>query len=186
MTIAKDLFHAQQALTTLFLVVNKLQEQGNQRLQDITLRQMLAIPALIHAPKGQNTINHVARSLGTSRQNAKQIVDGLVKRGYLVTEASTYDKRTVNITITPEGEQAFRLCSTRVDEYLADIFGEFSTSDLECLYLLLQRLLRFDGVEPMQCPEHTDYDDRNAKATLQHHQAFFQRRKATTKEGCLC
>ena len=61
MDIAKDLFYAQQTLVVLFSVTNKLQMQGDKQLQDITIRQMLAIPALVHAPNGRASINHLAR-----------------------------------------------------------------------------------------------------------------------------
>jgi DNA-binding MarR family transcriptional regulator len=44
------------------------------------IRQMLAVPAIIHAPEGKATINHIARKLGTAKQSAKQIVDALVKK----------------------------------------------------------------------------------------------------------
>ncbi|RYD04880.1 hypothetical protein N752_11890 [Desulforamulus aquiferis] len=63
MNIAKDLFYSQHALATLFSVTNKLQMQGDKYLQDITIRQMLAIPAIIHAPNGKATINYIARQL---------------------------------------------------------------------------------------------------------------------------
>lgn len=80
MDLAKVLFYAQQTLTSLFSVTNKLQMQGDKYLQDITLRQMLAIPAIIHAPDGKATINHIARHLGTTKQSAKQIVDAMAKK----------------------------------------------------------------------------------------------------------
>lgn len=176
MAIAQDLFFAQQALVALFSVTNKLQMQGDKYLQDLTIRQMLAIPAIIHAPDGNATINHIARNLGTTKQSAKQIVDAMGKKKYLSIAPNERDKRAVNVTITPEGEQAFRACSERTDEFLADIFHDFTTEDLETLWRLLQKLYRFDGMEQEGVAEHRNYEASEADIILQYHQNFLKRR----------
>lgn len=176
MNIAQDLFFSQQALTTLFSVTNKLQMRGDNYLGDLTIRQMLAIPAIIHAPDGKSTINHIARTLGTTKQSAKQIVDAMEKKKYLSVMPSEQDKRAVNITITPEGEQAFRACSERTDVFLADIFHGFSTEDLETFCMLLHKLHRFDGAEQDGSHQHATYNANNADSILQHHQNFLKRR----------
>jgi len=176
MNIAKDLFFSQQALAALFSVTNKLQMRGDNYLGDLTIRQMLAIPAIIHAPDGKSTINHIARTLGTTKQSAKQIVDAMVKKKYLSVAPSEQDKRAVNITITTEGEQAFGACSERTDVFLADIFREFSTEDLETFCTLLHKLYRFDGAEQNSPRQHAAYNADDADTILQHHQIFLKRR----------
>ena len=182
MGIAQDLFYAQQALVTLFSVTNKLQMQGDKHLQDITIRQMLAIPALIHAPDGKATINHLALSMGTTKQNAKQIVDAMQRKGYLSVAPSEQDKRAVNVTVTSEGQQAFGVCSARTDEFLANLFFDFTTEDLEILCTLLQKLYRFDGAEQENFDGHTSYDAGVSDEILRHHQNFAKLR-ANAKEG---
>ena len=177
MDIAKDLFFAQQTLVTLFSVTNKLQMQGDKHLQDITIRQMLAIPALVHAPDGKATINHLARSMGTTKQSAKQIVDTMERKGYLSVAPSEQDKRAVNVTITSEGQSAFKVCSERTDEFLVDIFADFTTEDLETLCTLLQKLYRYDGAEQESFDEHTGYDKSVSDAILRHHQIFAKLRE---------
>ena len=182
MNIAKDLFFAQQALSTLFSVTNKLQTQGDKRLQDITIRQLLAIPALIHAPDGKASINHIARSMGTSKQNAKQIVDALERKGYLSVTPSAQDKRALHISITAQGQQAFGLCSERTDEFLATIFRHFSSAELETLCTLLQKLHSFDGTAQFNPSEHSAYNASASADILRHHGRFAALR-ATAKEA---
>ena len=177
MDMAKDLFYAQQVLVTLFSVTNKLQMQGDKHLRDITIRQMLAIPALIHAPKGKATINHLARSMGTSKQSAKQVVEAMEKKGYLAVVPSKQDKRAVNVTVTPEGQRAFGICSERTDEFLADIFSNLNAGELETLSLLLQKLYCFDGVEQEGWEGKAPYDASASQAILQHHRTFAKLRE---------
>jgi len=176
MDMAKDLFFAQQALMTLFSVTNKLQMLGDKRLQNITLRQMPAIPALVHAPDGRATVNHIARSMGTTKQSAKQLVDAMERKNYLSVAPSERDKRAVNITITAEGQAAFRVCSERTDEFLADIFCGFTTGEMETLCALLQKLYSFDGAGQEGLEGHTGYDANAADDILSHHQGFVRKR----------
>ena len=177
MNVAKDLFFSQQTLVTLFSVTNKLQMQGDKRLQNITIRQMLAIPALIHAPDGKATINHLARSMGTTKQNAKQIVDAMERKGYLSVVPSEQDKRAVNVTVTQEGQRAFRVCSERIDEFLADIFCNFNAKELETLCFLLKKLYCFDNADQESFDEHTGYDESVSDDILRHHQTFVKLRE---------
>ena len=123
MNLAKDLFFTHQALAMLLSVTNKLQMQGDKYLQDLTIRQVLAIPATIHAP---------------------------------------------------ESEGAFRLCSERTDDFLADIFHDFTTEDLETLWTLFNKLYRFDGVA--QESSHEYLTNHTGDDMLQHHHSYTKRR----------
>lgn len=183
MDIVKDLFYAQQILLTLFSLTNKLQIQGDKYLEDMTIRQVPIIPIIFHAPDGKATINYIARNMGTSKQNVKQIVDAMERKGYLSVVPSDQDKRTVNVTITLGGEKAFRKCSERIDEFLANIFNSFRTEDLETICTLLQKLYCFDGIE-QETFEHRKYHiDDAEEVIIQYHQNFAKLRvKANEKE----
>lgn len=176
MDVRRDLFFAQQSLAMLFSVTNKLQMQGDKYLGDLSIRQMLALPAIFHAPEGEATINHIARSLGTTKQSAKQIVDAMEKKNYLSVAPSERDKRAVAVTITPEGRQAFSACSERTDEFLADIFRDFTAQDLEALWTLLHKLYRFDGVEQDGLGSHGADAPDESDDVLKYHRNFVKRR----------
>lgn len=174
MDMVRDLFYSHQTLAILFSVTNKLQVQGDKYLGDLTLRQMLAIPAIVHAPSGGATLNHIARQLGTTKQNARQIVDALARRNYVTVQPSESDRRAVSVTTTPGREDAFRACSQRTDEFLVDIFREFTTDELETLWTLLNKLYRFDGAElsdSHECPSGHGRADM-----LQHHHNYSEER----------
>ena len=170
----RDLFFSQKALAALFSVTNKLQLQGDNYLQDLTIRQILALPAILHAPEGKATINCIARTLGTTKQSVKQIVDTMEKKKYISTAPSERDKRAVDVTITPEGKRAFGTCSKRTDIFLADIFRDFSTDDLETFCDLLGKLYRFDGKG--QGDIQMSYPEEHADSIRQHHQQYIKRR----------
>ena len=174
MDITKDIFYTHQTLALLFSVTNKLQMQGDKALQELTLRQMLAIPAIIHAPDGKATINHIARQLGTTKQNAKQIVDALARKRCISVAPSASDGRALHVAVTQESEETLRLCSERTDAFLADIFHDFTTEEAETLWTLLHKLYRFDGVaqdNPHMCPP-----DHAREEMLRHHRHYAEKR----------
>ncbi|GHU73410.1 MarR family transcriptional regulator [Clostridia bacterium] len=176
MDALRDLFFAQQVLATLFSVTNKLQTQGDKYLRELTFRQMLAVPSVAHAPEGKATINHIARNLGTTKQSAKQIVDTMVKKGYFTVEPSERDKRAVDVSITTEGTRTFSVCSENTDIFMADIFQDFSTEELETLCTLLEKLYQFDGSAQLGVTEHINAHLSEAGDVLVHHQNFAKRR----------
>jgi DNA-binding MarR family transcriptional regulator len=142
-----DLYFAHQVLGTLFAVTNKIQANGDKRLEDLSIRQLEAVGAIIHLPEGKATINNIARFMGTTKQSAAQIISALEKKRYLSAAPSERDKRAVNVTITPLGTRVIRACAERNNEFIAAVFGEFARPDLETLLALLKKLYRFDGVE---------------------------------------
>lgn len=143
-----DIFFAHQVFSALFSASNKLKKCSDQYLKELSVRQMMAMAAVLHAPDGKATINHIARMLGTTKQSVKQIIDIMEKKQYLATAPSERDKRAVNVTITPQGEQVNRICSQHINAFLADVFHGFTRDELQTLWALLQKLQRFDGVEP--------------------------------------
>jgi DNA-binding MarR family transcriptional regulator len=182
MSITKDFVLSQQVLAILFSVTNKLQMRGDKYLQDLTIRQMLAIPAIFHTPDGKATINHIARELGTTKQSAKQIVDVMEKKKYLSTAPSERDKRAVDVAVTPEGKRAFSMCSERTDLFLADIFHDFTTEDLETFCALLNKLYRFDGAEQENFKDNMSYSVNEEDEILQYHQNYLKRRTDNNNE----
>ncbi len=142
-----DLFLMQQVYGTLFSLINKLQITGDKYLNTLTSRQFMTIVAILHLHGEEATMNNIARKLGTSRQNANRMISGLEKAGYVNIVPSTTDKRASNVSLTKKGEEVTINASTKAVEFMADIFKEFQTSELENLWSLLKKLYTFDGVQ---------------------------------------
>jgi DNA-binding MarR family transcriptional regulator len=176
MNMARDLFFSQQALAALFAVTNKLQARGGDYLKDVTVRQILAVPAIIHAPEGGATINHIARRLGTTKQSAKQIVDVMEKKKYVTVAPSERDKRAVSVSVTEEGKRAFDECSARVDVFLADIFRDFTEEEIETLCGLLKKLYGFDVSGGDGHDIFAEYQEHNADIMQKYHPNYLKRR----------
>ncbi|MFJ8090992.1 MarR family winged helix-turn-helix transcriptional regulator [Lysinibacillus sp. NPDC095746] len=142
-----DLFLMQQIYSALFSVGNKIQVQSDQYLEKLTSRQFMVILAIAHLPEDQASFNNIARKLGTTKQNVKQLVTTMKNKGYVEIAPSQHDKRAVNTTITTFGKQVALEAGEKGTYFLADLFKNFSTNELETMWALLKKLFSFDGEE---------------------------------------
>lgn len=143
----EKLFLMQQVYSTLFSLSNKLQIRGDEYLKGLTSRQLMTMMAIIHLPEDGTTFNNIARKLGTSKQNVKQMVTIIEKKGCVVIVQSETDKRSYNVKITESGKQILFECSERGVVFFEDVFKDFSEEELELLWSFLKRMYRFDDEE---------------------------------------
>lgn len=143
----RDIFLMEQTFATLFSLANKLQVRGDEYLESLTSRQYMTMVAIAHLPDGKTTLNNIAKKLGTTKQNVKQIVTVMQGKGYVSVIPDPEDRRAVNVIITESGKQVLYRVSEKGIFLMAEIFKEFSTQDLETIWELLKRLYRFDGEE---------------------------------------
>lgn len=139
------LFLISQAYATLFSVTNKLQAIGDETMKELTSRQVMALIAIVHIPEGEVTLNAIASKLGATKQSTAQIINNLKKKGYLKSEKSKTDARSVNIVITESGKKVFEEANEQGWEFLQTSFQAFSIDELDQLWGLLKKLYQFDG-----------------------------------------
>lgn len=147
MDYLRDLFLMQQTYATLFSLANKLQVKGDQNLKELTSRQYMVMVAIAHLPEDKITINNIARKLGTTKQSVKQMITIMEKKDYIIITPNQHDKRAVNVKITESGRKVLLEVSEKGIYFLANLFKDFSTEELEILWNLLKKLYHFDGKE---------------------------------------
>lgn len=143
----KRIFLIQQIFATVFSLANKLQSKGDNCCKEITVRQMMAIVAIIHIPCGKATINNIAKKLSSSKQSTKHIIDSLEKKNYVSVEHSQLDKRSVNVRLTETGKQISLKTIEVINKFFYDISTNLNIQDMETLWNLLKKLYSFDGNE---------------------------------------
>ncbi|HMK47775.1 MAG TPA: MarR family transcriptional regulator [Methanocella sp.] len=161
----KKLFLMQQVYATLFSLSNKLQAKGDEHLgggrsrhlEGLTTRQLMMMISIMHLPEGEASLNNIARMLGTSKQNVKQLVSILEKHGYVVVLPSRLDRRSSNVRITEAGKQITLKCGTMGNAFLEKISESFTEEELETLWSLLRKLYRFDGEEQADFEEEATF-----------------------------
>jgi DNA-binding MarR family transcriptional regulator len=86
------------------------------------------------------TVSDVANFLGVSNAAASRAVDRLVRRGLVDRTESEADRRAVRISQTNEGRDLVARYDSAANQVLAQLFGEFSSEELNVAAGLLDHL----------------------------------------------
>ena len=159
MEYTREIFLWQQTYATLFSIANKMQIHGDKELGMMTSRQLMVLIAAIHLPKGGASLNSIAKKMGTSKQNIKQLVSAMEKKGYVSVLSSTTDKRAYSVEMTEVGQKVFVDCYMRGMAFFEKLFHEFSVDELEIFWNMLKKLYRFDGEEQDGYEEPGDFQN---------------------------
>lgn len=185
MKYEKDLYLIQQIFATIFTLSNKLQVKGDEFLGSLTTRQLMAMMAILHLPKGNATHSNIAKMLGTTRQSVKQLMLILENKGYIVTSLSIQDRRASDIQITESGRSAILASAEQSIVLFTDMFSKFTTQDLESLWILLKKLHDYDGCEQLNFEENVEYgsDEELTESQQETIKNFENSRAKIEKEG---
>lgn len=135
----------------LFLLSNKLQTIGDSFFKEITTKQWFITLVLKIMSDSEPTLNELSEAAGTSRQNVKQIVLKLEKKGFVDLKKDENDARKFRIKLTPRCEEFFCSTSEQSREFLSRLFGKLETQEMETTIGTLIKLMR--NLEEME----TDY-----------------------------
>lgn len=94
--------------------------------------------------RGPVSIGRLGDALGTTRQAARKVADGLVRRGFASTARDTRDGRQVNITLTAEGEGYARAVVAVIDRLNRDLRRRVAATDLAATDAVLRAVLADD------------------------------------------
>jgi DNA-binding MarR family transcriptional regulator len=78
---------------------------------------------------GSTIMTELAGNQGTSLPAMSKLVDGLVKRGFLIRTPRPEDRRHIELTMTPKGKKTFQRFRGALRQSLADAFGTLSAED---------------------------------------------------------
>ncbi len=145
MSSLKELYLMQQIFVTLFSIANDLQVKGDQYLEDLTIKQFLAMLAIAHLPEDETSLNNIAKKLDTTKQSARQLISNLEKKKYIETIPSPKDSRALNVRFTDEGGKMLLKSSEKSIDFLKDVFKGLSIEDLESLWAILKSILNYNS-----------------------------------------
>jgi len=102
----------------------------------ITHSQWFILKILEHFK--ERSIKEVAETLGTSSSAATQLVDGLVRRGYVTRQEDLHDRRSVRLELSPSGKKHIAAMNEKRLTEMAWLFDALTDRELE-EYLRLQK-----------------------------------------------
>ena len=124
-------------LTCTTLIENEVRR----RLRDsfgITLPRFDLLAQLDRAPNGM-TLGELSQRMMVTNGNITGLVDRLAEQGLIRRRPSPKDRRVQIVTLTVEGQRAFRGMARVNAEWVGEIFADLSPGDIEALMPLLAK-----------------------------------------------
>ncbi len=114
------------------------------RVEHATTLPRFDVMAALYRRRDGTTMSELSRMLLVSNGNATAVVDRLEKDGLVRRAASEADRRTVHVTLTPEGLRQFEVLAADHEREVNTLFEDLSDADVEQLTSLLKRMTKGD------------------------------------------
>lgn len=126
----------------IFNVSNQLQASIDKTLKDdsLTAKQFFLM-IVISSFEVNPSLNDIAGKFGSSRQNAKQLVNKLVKNGYVKQEQDPKDLRTLRFSLTPKAIAYWQNRDNADDSRMSQLFDHMDESMVKNLFMGLNQLM---------------------------------------------
>lgn len=129
-----------QTFRLIIVLAQRMRTLMDQRLRpDGLTTQQAALITAVDAVGGPS-LSEAARALGTTHQNARQIADALVRKGFLRLAADERDARVRRLHTTERSHDYWRQRSASDQEHVLEWFADLSPTEAAALFDLLTRL----------------------------------------------
>ncbi len=125
----------------LFLLSNKLQTIGDSLFKEITTKQWFITLVLSILEGREPTLNELSEAAGTSRQNVKQLILKLEKKGFIELRKDEQDSRKFRIKLTPECFAFYQTTASKSQEFMERLFGNLEPGKLKTTSETLLKLV---------------------------------------------
>ncbi|MCY3412111.1 MAG: MarR family transcriptional regulator [Candidatus Heimdallarchaeota archaeon] len=106
----------------------------------LTTMQVLTLIAVERLFDESPSITDLSETMSTSRQNVKQLVNQLVKKGFLALNRDVSDNRVLRISTTEKNRMYWEKYNTQHTEYLIALFTRLSSDEISTLDILISKL----------------------------------------------
>ena len=129
----------------IFYLAQKWQVMGDKVLEEkvgITTKQWLLLVILEQFDDHLPTLSEAAGKFGTSRQNIKQLVKQLEKRGFAILANDPSDKRAQRIALTGKHRKFFTSEEAMIwqEEFISGLFKGAEKEEVDAAYGLINKL----------------------------------------------
>lgn len=137
-----ELYKQKQIFGGLFLLSNKLQVILDKSLaiHDMTAKQWFLTAVIEEFFDSPPTLSEVAKIIGSSRQNIKQIALKLEEKGFLSLEKDEKDKRAIRLRLTNKSHEFWTGLQDESNKFLEELFIDLNTEELNGMLIGIFKL----------------------------------------------
>ena len=138
---------------SVLIVANRMDTLLERELKefDVTAKQFLLTAVLENSFDSPPTIKDVAREMGSSHQNVKQVALKLEQKGLLVFEKDKKDARVTRLKLTDEIYEFSKLTQSKAISFTQALFKGIEKDDMSKARAVLQKML--SNLTEMDQPE---------------------------------
>jgi DNA-binding MarR family transcriptional regulator len=124
----------------IVLVAQELRTLMDQLLRADSLTTQQAAMITVVDLLGTPSLSQAAAALGTTHQNARQLVDALERKGFLRISADQADARVRRLRTTARSTSYWRDRSAADQQQVLDWFGDLTPAEAQTLFALLAKV----------------------------------------------
>jgi len=138
---------------SVLVIANRMDTLLERELKeyDVTSKQWLLTAVLDNSFDKPPTIKEVAREMGSSHQNVKQVALKLEQKGLLVFEKDTKDARVTRLKLTDQINEFAQLTQSKATAFTQALFKGIEKDDMSKARAVLQIML--SNLTEMDQPE---------------------------------
>ena len=136
-----NMIDPKHALFGLFFAFNnRLQAAGDGFYEEITTKQFFLMACMNLFEDEPPTANDLAKVMGCTRQNVKEILLSLEKKGFIAFMPHKTDKRKRMVMLTPKAMETAEKYKAKEDEFLRILYSGVSDEEVKSAYLFMAKL----------------------------------------------
>lgn len=129
------------ALFGLFFAFhNRLQTVGDSFYEEITCKQFFLMACMNLYPDEAPTANELAKTMGCTRQNVKEILNSLEKKQLIRLEADERDKRKQRVYLTENAMLFADRYRQKEEEFMKYLYEGISDEEVESAYCIISKI----------------------------------------------
>lgn len=138
---ALNMLGPEYALFGLFFAFhNRLQTTGDEFYEEITCKQFFLMACMNLFPTEPPTANDLAKIMGCTRQNVKELLTGLEKKGLVTFAPHKTDKRKRLVLVTEKAIVLSEKYRAREVEFIRRLYEGVSEDEIRQTYMFLAKL----------------------------------------------
>lgn len=124
----------------LFAFMNRLQAAGDSFYDEITCKQFFLLACMNLYPDEAPTANELAETMGCSRQNVKEILNGLCKKELVTLVQDENDRRKQRIYLTEKRKKMSEKYHQREMEFIKLLYDGISDEEIKSVYKIISKM----------------------------------------------
>lgn len=123
-----------------FSFSNTLQAAGDSFYEEITCKQFFLLACMSLFPEEAPTANELARVMGCTRQNVKEILNSLQRKGYICLEEDPTDKRKKRVYETDAIRKVAEKYREKEELFMEALYKGVSEEDIRKVYAVINHM----------------------------------------------